>query len=84
MAGIDAISTSRASPNREAETGPMCVQLCSAGHFYEQDEYEMTALEKDEAPLCRTKLDGQGEVAAPKDGAPISFFSSHVQTSSSE
>ena len=50
-----------------------------AGHFYEQDEYEMAALEKDEAPLCRTQLDGQGEVAAPKDGAPIAFFSSQVQ-----
>jgi hypothetical protein len=56
----------------------------ASGHFYEQDEYEMTALEKDEAPLCRTPLDGQGEIAAPKVGAPISFFSSHVQVSSSD
>jgi hypothetical protein len=50
--------------------------LPSPGHFYEQDEYEMAALEKNEAPLCRMQLDGQGEVAAPVDGAPIAFFSS--------
>lgn len=35
----------------------------------------MAALEKDEAPLCRTELNAQGEVAAPKEGAPIAHFS---------
>lgn len=53
--------------------------MCSAGHFYEQDEYEMAALEKNEAPLCRMALDGQGEVAPPSDGAPVACFSAYTE-----
>eukprot|EP00873_Tetraselmis_striata_P015075 jgi/Tetstr1/435339/TSEL_024257.t1 len=56
---------------------PICVGPC--GHFYEQDEYEMAALEKNEAPLCRMALDGQGEVAPPSDGAPVACFSAYTE-----
>uniref|UniRef100_A0A061R9P9 Intraflagellar transport protein 122 n=1 Tax=Tetraselmis sp. GSL018 TaxID=582737 RepID=A0A061R9P9_9CHLO len=56
---------------------PACIGPC--GHFYEQDEYEMAALEKDEAPLSRTKLDSQGEVANSAEADPNACFTSHAQ-----